>query len=317
MSVTATTDGVSLLPSALVMTVGLPPSMIATTELLVPRSMPMILLMDAPLNVPLSRTPASGCQGAIRPSWLAGPPLQDHALGGAERVADDDGVLDTPLGRAVADLVRRSAHAIGIRTAPRVPDVGRPQILLGGQSSQILGHRAVVEVVGLEGLLDPLQPVPAGVRLQQVGLVAGRGDPPRRERVRSEGREPERGGSDHHELECHRRQQRAAPHALRVDDRGHALDHLGELPVGQVAEDPVDVELGQRAGVDDVLDRRHPVHRVEHVALLGGEPRRRLSFGLLLPVEEPEIDVGVREREPPGRPARRRPPSAGRPSTAT
>src|SRR6188474_3837658 len=43
--VKATTDGVSRLPSGLVMTTGSPPSMTATTELVVPRSMPMILLM--------------------------------------------------------------------------------------------------------------------------------------------------------------------------------------------------------------------------------------------------------------------------------
>ncbi len=43
--VKATIDGVSRLPSGLVMTVGSPPSMTATTELVVPRSMPMILLI--------------------------------------------------------------------------------------------------------------------------------------------------------------------------------------------------------------------------------------------------------------------------------
>ena len=41
--VNATTDGVVRLPSRLVMTRGSPPSMTATTELVVPRSMPMIL----------------------------------------------------------------------------------------------------------------------------------------------------------------------------------------------------------------------------------------------------------------------------------
>src|SRR5512132_2556026 len=39
----ATTDGVMRPPSALVITCGSPPSMTATTELVVPRSMPMIL----------------------------------------------------------------------------------------------------------------------------------------------------------------------------------------------------------------------------------------------------------------------------------
>ena len=46
--VTATTDGVSRLPSALVMTTGWPPSMTATTEFVVPRSIPMILDMGLP-----------------------------------------------------------------------------------------------------------------------------------------------------------------------------------------------------------------------------------------------------------------------------
>ena len=41
--VKATTDGVIRPPSALVMTGGSPPSMTATTEFVVPRSIPMIL----------------------------------------------------------------------------------------------------------------------------------------------------------------------------------------------------------------------------------------------------------------------------------
>ena len=44
--VNATTDGVSRPPSGLVMTTGSPPSMTATTELVVPRSIPMILLIE-------------------------------------------------------------------------------------------------------------------------------------------------------------------------------------------------------------------------------------------------------------------------------
>ena len=40
-----TTDGVIRLPSGFVMTTGSPPSITATTELVVPRSMPIILLM--------------------------------------------------------------------------------------------------------------------------------------------------------------------------------------------------------------------------------------------------------------------------------
>ena len=41
-----TTDGVIRLPSGLVMTTGSPPSITATTEFVVPRSMPIILLMS-------------------------------------------------------------------------------------------------------------------------------------------------------------------------------------------------------------------------------------------------------------------------------
>src|SRR5688572_20171909 len=43
--VKATTDGVSRLPSWLGMTTGSPPSITATTEFVVPRSMPMVLAM--------------------------------------------------------------------------------------------------------------------------------------------------------------------------------------------------------------------------------------------------------------------------------
>ena len=41
----ATTDGVRRLPSRFGMTVGVPPSMTATTEFVVPRSMPITLAM--------------------------------------------------------------------------------------------------------------------------------------------------------------------------------------------------------------------------------------------------------------------------------
>jgi hypothetical protein len=43
--VNATTDGVVRPPSELVITVGSPPSITATTELVVPKSIPMILLI--------------------------------------------------------------------------------------------------------------------------------------------------------------------------------------------------------------------------------------------------------------------------------
>src|SRR5438094_5885834 len=47
---TATTDGVSRSPSALGITVGSPPSMAAITELVVPRSMPIVRAMSPSLR---------------------------------------------------------------------------------------------------------------------------------------------------------------------------------------------------------------------------------------------------------------------------
>src|SRR4026207_1107768 len=49
-SAEATTDGVVRAPSEFSITLGLPPSMIATQELVVPRSMPIILLIAVPLS---------------------------------------------------------------------------------------------------------------------------------------------------------------------------------------------------------------------------------------------------------------------------
>src|SRR5687767_15932046 len=48
--VNATTDGVSRPPSGLVITTGSPPSITATTEFVVPRSMPIILLITSLLQ---------------------------------------------------------------------------------------------------------------------------------------------------------------------------------------------------------------------------------------------------------------------------
>src|SRR5436190_1762362 len=64
--VNATTDGVSRLPSWFGMTVGFPPSITATTEFVVPRSMPITFAMFAAL--PFSPLSSVGFAGAI-PSW--------------------------------------------------------------------------------------------------------------------------------------------------------------------------------------------------------------------------------------------------------
>jgi hypothetical protein len=53
-SVYATTDGVVRVPSAFSMTFGLPPSMIATQEFVVPRSIPIILPILV-LRLPVAR----------------------------------------------------------------------------------------------------------------------------------------------------------------------------------------------------------------------------------------------------------------------
>src|SRR3954464_10515818 len=59
--VKATTDGVRRLPSGLVITTGSPPSMTATTELVVPRSIPMILLIV--FSRPRTNLPRHGDRG--------------------------------------------------------------------------------------------------------------------------------------------------------------------------------------------------------------------------------------------------------------
>src|SRR4051812_39753733 len=58
----ATTDGVVRAPSWLTMTTGCPPSMTATTEFVVPRSMPITfaMLMSPPFRVPLETDTSLG-----------------------------------------------------------------------------------------------------------------------------------------------------------------------------------------------------------------------------------------------------------------
>src|SRR5262245_64330842 len=64
----ATTDGVVRNPSALAMTLGSPPSMIATQELVVPRSIPITLpipffLSTQPHARPIGDSPTGACAG--------------------------------------------------------------------------------------------------------------------------------------------------------------------------------------------------------------------------------------------------------------
>src|SRR6478609_12072055 len=59
--VSATTEGVVRSPSALGITIGSPPSMVATTELVVPRSIPIIraIRLFPPKSVVVARQPAT------------------------------------------------------------------------------------------------------------------------------------------------------------------------------------------------------------------------------------------------------------------
>ena len=73
LSVKATTDGVMRLPSALAMTTGSPPSMTATHEFVVPRSIPITLGI-----------------GGLSPSWRV-----NHGARSLARLPPPDGALAT------------------------------------------------------------------------------------------------------------------------------------------------------------------------------------------------------------------------------
>src|SRR4051794_28103593 len=90
--VNATTDGTVRPPSADAMTVGSPPSMTATTEFVVPRSMPMILPMG---RVAPSSALVSG-QGFGRTAWF-------DRVGGVSGGSDrDEGRPDHAVAEPVA-----------------------------------------------------------------------------------------------------------------------------------------------------------------------------------------------------------------------
>src|SRR5215203_1667762 len=79
--VKATTDGMVRPPSADAMTVGSPPSITATTEFVVPRSIPMILPMAAQCSC--------GSLGSVRTGWCligGGPVVGTGAVRGARAV---------------------------------------------------------------------------------------------------------------------------------------------------------------------------------------------------------------------------------------
>src|SRR5690606_14189014 len=65
--VKATIDGVVRAPSAFSTTLGLPPSMTATHELVVPRSIPITLAIDVPHILIQSWTPPVGLPSQAKP----------------------------------------------------------------------------------------------------------------------------------------------------------------------------------------------------------------------------------------------------------
>src|SRR5215470_9760059 len=79
------TEGVRRLPSWFAITVGFPPSTTATTELVVPRSMPITFAMSIPLLLDLNG------DGAGRPAPSRHPVLRDSAR--------DDRLYDVDLDR--------------------------------------------------------------------------------------------------------------------------------------------------------------------------------------------------------------------------
>src|SRR6478735_9935508 len=99
--VNATTDGTVRPPSADVMTVGSPPSMTATTEFVVPRSMPMIL--------PMSLVAPCGARGSGRGVGCGGghghEGRADDAVAQAIAAPDllDDGAVRLAGARHVGD----------------------------------------------------------------------------------------------------------------------------------------------------------------------------------------------------------------------
>src|SRR4029450_7650673 len=89
--VNATTEGVKRLPSSLMMTLGSPPSMIATTEFVVPKSIPMIFV--AMNRYLLYRSPTTG----------------SHATAAIPAVSDETMITE---GTTHRTPTRRLQHAI-------------------------------------------------------------------------------------------------------------------------------------------------------------------------------------------------------------
>src|SRR5438552_555328 len=131
--VKATTDGVRRLPSWLGMTVGLPPSMTATTEFVVPRSMPITFAMIPALPFSPHRAPA----------------LPAHSLCGGGLGGGRDGPLPGDLENVDLDLAR--LELLGLRQCDLQHAVAVRRLHLVGLD----GHRQLHQPLELTvGALD-------------------------------------------------------------------------------------------------------------------------------------------------------------------
>src|SRR5919106_4169244 len=95
----ATTDGVIRPPSALVMTWGSPASMAATTEFVVPRSMPMILLIRSVLLRVVRDADERRAQHPVMQPVAALQLVDDVVIGVVGRLLVDDGFMDVGVER--------------------------------------------------------------------------------------------------------------------------------------------------------------------------------------------------------------------------
>ena len=79
-------------------------------------------------------------------------------------------------------------------------------------------------------------------------------------------------------------------------DRGRgdvAQSLLEELAAEQLVEDAAGLELSDLAAVDDVLDRRAPVHQAVDGGLLAAEPDPLVVALAVGVFDQPEVDVGL------------------------
>src|SRR6267142_1266355 len=123
--VNPTTEGVSRLPSWFAITVGLPPSTTATTELVVPRSMPITFAMS------ILPSPWSHCDGADRP-------LRRHTTSNDANDSDD------------IDLDRLGLHFFRLREPDVAADLAltldRQQVARDRHGHILLAHARKLEI---------------------------------------------------------------------------------------------------------------------------------------------------------------------------